>query len=231
MAEKPRTPAWGRSSIEARRRPAAERPAGDATYRTVRGSIPGRDLGNVNRGSLDYPSVATSPDRRQPGRSDHVFPGRRPQHGHAGECRIAAAFSRTPSSRNSKWKPVPCPQTTEVFLAARSMQSLSPAQTRFMAMASSLRNGVLDARNYFAATGDSLKRNQFGGTIGGPVRKDELFFFADFQRTTERTAPATSGATVPRAGCPGGEFPDVSQHDVPSQSRDALLRVCDEQHP
>src|SRR6185312_10479440 len=32
-----------------------------------------------------------------------------------------------------------------------------------------LRNGALNARNYFATKSDSLKRNQFGGTLGGPV--------------------------------------------------------------
>src|SRR5436853_2306502 len=39
-----------------------------------------------------------------------------------------------------------------------------------------LRNGRLNARNFFATQRDNLKRNQYGGTLGGPVLKDKLFF-------------------------------------------------------
>jgi Carboxypeptidase regulatory-like domain len=45
------------------------------------------------------------------------------------------------------------------------------------------RNGDMNARNFFAPTRDTLKRNQFGGTVGGPIRKDKLFFFFGFQDT------------------------------------------------
>src|SRR5256712_3687185 len=40
-----------------------------------------------------------------------------------------------------------------------------------------VRNGSLNARNAFALTRDSLKRNQFGGVFGGPLKKNKLFFF------------------------------------------------------
>src|SRR5579863_6660292 len=40
-----------------------------------------------------------------------------------------------------------------------------------------LRNGDLNGTNWSTHTNDGLKRNQFGGTIGGPVKKDKLFFF------------------------------------------------------
>jgi hypothetical protein len=53
-----------------------------------------------------------------------------------------------------------------------------------------LRNGIFNARNFFAATTDSLKRNQFGGTVGGPIVKDRLFFFFSYQDTTLRSNPS-----------------------------------------
>src|ERR1051326_5264261 len=47
-----------------------------------------------------------------------------------------------------------------------------------------LRNDLFNARNYFAITHSTLKRNQFGGTIGGPIRSSKLFFFGGVQAST-----------------------------------------------
>src|SRR5579863_1108352 len=58
------------------------------------------------------------------------------------------------------------------------------------------RNGDLNARNFFAPTRDTLKRNQFGGTIGGPIKKDKLFFFFGFQDTIIRQDPAANASAV-----------------------------------
>ncbi len=71
-----------------------------------------------------------------------------------------------------------------------------------------LRNGDLNARNFFAPTRDTLKRNQFGGTIGGPVVKNKLFFFFGYQDTITRQDPvANSAATfVPTAAMQQGDF-------------------------
>ena len=41
-----------------------------------------------------------------------------------------------------------------------------------------LRNTDLDARNYFSPTRGAFDQNQFGGTFGGPIRKNKIFFFA-----------------------------------------------------
>jgi len=49
-----------------------------------------------------------------------------------------------------------------------------------------LRNDAADAHNYFARTSKNiLKRNQFGGTLGGPIVRDKLFFFTDYEQTRQ----------------------------------------------
>src|SRR5262249_2160612 len=60
-----------------------------------------------------------------------------------------------------------------------------------------VRNDLFNARNYFATTNSTLKRNQFGGTLGGPVLRNRLFFFGGYQGTTLRHDPANNKAYVP----------------------------------
>ncbi len=54
--------------------------------------------------------------------------------------------------------------------------------------------------------GDNLKRNQFGGTIGGPIVRDKLFFFYGYQGTRERVLNGTSTVHVPTAATLAGDF-------------------------
>ncbi|HEX6466266.1 MAG TPA: carboxypeptidase regulatory-like domain-containing protein [Terriglobales bacterium] len=69
-----------------------------------------------------------------------------------------------------------------------------------------LRNAVFNARNTFANPTskdngrDQLKRNQFGGTIGGPIIHDRTFFFAGYQGTRYRNLGTPTITSVPNAG-------------------------------
>jgi hypothetical protein len=69
-----------------------------------------------------------------------------------------------------------------------------------------LRNGVMNARNFFAAKQDTLKRNQFGGAVGGAVIKSKLFYFGGYQGTRNRQAPPTSTVFVPTPASLEGDF-------------------------
>src|SRR3984893_7559731 len=61
-----------------------------------------------------------------------------------------------------------------------------------------VRNPVFNAQNYFATptTPDRIKRNQYGGTLGGPVIHDKTFFFLGYQRTAFRNLVLGSSKTV-----------------------------------
>ncbi|MCU1261029.1 MAG: TonB-dependent receptor plug [Bryobacterales bacterium] len=78
-----------------------------------------------------------------------------------------------------------------------------------------VRNRIINARNYFAASVDPLKRNQYGFTIGGPVilprykGRDKTFFFFGYQGTQTRAVTGGLSSFVPTTANLQGDFSNV----------------------
>jgi hypothetical protein len=71
-----------------------------------------------------------------------------------------------------------------------------------------LRNTALDARNYFSPTRGTFQQNQFGGTLGGPIRHNKLFLFADYQGTWQSQGIDTGEISVPSNADRTGKLSD-----------------------
>jgi hypothetical protein len=66
-----------------------------------------------------------------------------------------------------------------------------------------IRNNALDARNFFDSSIPAFRRNQFGGSFGGPIQKDKTFIFGDYEGVRQ-TLGTTSVDTVPTAAARAG---------------------------
>lgn len=69
-----------------------------------------------------------------------------------------------------------------------------------------LRNTGLDARNYFSSGRAQYDRHQFGGTVGGPIRKDKAFLFLDYQGTRMTQGIETGLVSIPSVAERSGDF-------------------------
>jgi len=72
-----------------------------------------------------------------------------------------------------------------------------------------LRGTNLDARNYFSPTRGAFDQDQFGGTFGGPIRRNEVFFFADYQGTRLAQGVDTGQIPIPSLQDRSGSLSDV----------------------
>jgi hypothetical protein len=86
-----------------------------------------------------------------------------------------------------------------------------------------VRNTDLDARNFFSPTRGAFDQNQFGGTIGGPIRKNKIFFFGDYQGTRTTQGVDTGQIPVPSAQDRTGNLLDQASSFVTTDAQGNLV--------
>jgi Carboxypeptidase regulatory-like domain len=80
-----------------------------------------------------------------------------------------------------------------------------------------LRNADTDAKNFFAESNTPFQRNQYGGALGGPILKNKLFFFADYQGTNyDNSSPGYT--TVPTDKMYNGNFSELYNLSQPNDA-------------
>ena len=88
-----------------------------------------------------------------------------------------------------------------------------------------VRNSAFDARNFFSATVPPLKRNEFGGTFGGPVKKDKTFFFVQYAGLRQRSGYPNI-VPVPTTAERAGEVTIIGANGQPDQLQVTLNPVA-----
>jgi hypothetical protein len=71
-----------------------------------------------------------------------------------------------------------------------------------------LRNTDLDAKDYFSTQRSIFQQNQYGGTLGGPIKRSKLFFFGDYQGQHTKQGQDTGVVAVPSSANRAGNFSD-----------------------
>jgi hypothetical protein len=86
-------------------------------------------------------------------------------------------------------------------------------------------NTSLTARNYFAVKKGNSVSNDFGGSIGGPILHDKLFFFGAYEGLRQ-SIPITINPTVPTLAMRGGDFSSLLQGATPIVIKNPLTGVA-----
>jgi hypothetical protein len=77
-----------------------------------------------------------------------------------------------------------------------------------------VRNDAMDGADFFSHVTDGLKRNQFGGSLGGPIKKDKAFIFGNLQFTQQHVKQFSTPAYVPSNAMLGGDFSWLEQGGI-----------------
>src|SRR5579864_9462752 len=88
-----------------------------------------------------------------------------------------------------------------------------------------LRNTALDSRNFFSPERSFYRQNQFGGTVGGPIRQNKLFYFGDYQGTRTSQGVDTGLVPVPSLSNRSGNLSDQADSLTGSVSGPYLANI------
>jgi hypothetical protein len=89
-----------------------------------------------------------------------------------------------------------------------------------------VRNNAMNATDWFSHSVDTLRRNQYGFYAGGPIKKDKLFAFGNFQGTKIIWNSTNTKTTTPTAAMLTGDFSGLaSAADLTSGTTDLLARI------
>src|ERR1700693_2324321 len=90
-----------------------------------------------------------------------------------------------------------------------------------------LRNTDLDAKSYFSTQRSTFQQNQYGGTLGGPIKRNRLFFFGDYQGQHTKQGQDTGQVAVPSLANRSGDFSDLitpaNQNPLPGKVQGDFL--------
>src|SRR5579862_7312923 len=96
------------------------------------------------------------------------------------------------------------------------MRSANPTNSLHGSAYDFLRNSAMDARRFIdPSTPPPFRKNQYGGSIGGPVKKDKAFFFVNYEGLRQLLGE-TNIATVPACNVPGVCTPTFPQAANPA---------------